>query len=90
MTEILLLTLLVAASGAAIRRARAYRALVRAAAENARARELRIRIDRARDDERRWCDNGCGYRLPDEYLPDDTTCGACINLQAAAMEADRD
>lgn len=90
MTEILLLTFLVAAGGAAILRARAYRLLVRAATENARARELRRWADRIVDDERRWCDYGCGYALPDDYLPAETTCGACINLQAAAMEADRD
>lgn len=28
----------------------------------------------------RWCDTGCGYRLPVEYAEDETTCGACLNL----------
>ncbi len=30
----------------------------------------------------RWCDQGCGYKLPDEYKIDETTCGACLNEQA--------
>ena len=29
----------------------------------------------------RWCDQGCGYKLPDEYKLDETTCGACLNEQ---------
>jgi hypothetical protein len=27
----------------------------------------------------RYCDNGCGYKLPDDYTPTETTCGACLN-----------
>ena len=27
----------------------------------------------------RWCDQGCGYKLPEEYAIDETTCGACLN-----------
>jgi len=27
----------------------------------------------------RYCDQGCGYKLPPEYAPDETTCGACLN-----------
>ena len=27
----------------------------------------------------RYCDNGCGYKLPSEYLESETTCGACLN-----------
>jgi hypothetical protein len=30
-------------------------------------------------DETRFCDQGCGYKLPSEYGPDETTCGACLN-----------
>jgi hypothetical protein len=26
----------------------------------------------------RWCDQGCGYKLPDEYKWHETTCGACV------------
>jgi hypothetical protein len=29
---------------------------------------------------------GCGYALPDEYRSWETTCGACLNLQAMAIE----
>lgn len=31
------------------------------------------------EDEARYCDAGCGYRLPEEYDPDETTCGACLD-----------
>ena len=31
-------------------------------------------------DEIRWCDQGCGYRLPEEYAENETTCGACLNF----------
>ena len=34
----------------------------------------------------RWCDNGCGYRLPEEYASHETTCGACENLEAMWTE----
>lgn len=34
----------------------------------------------------RWCDEQCGYELPAEYKRWETTCGACLNLQAAAIE----
>jgi hypothetical protein len=34
----------------------------------------------------RFCDMGCGYRLPDEYKWWDSTCGACLNLQAITIE----
>jgi len=27
----------------------------------------------------RWCENGCGYKLPEEYAEDETICGACLN-----------
>lgn len=27
----------------------------------------------------RYCDQGCGYKLPEEYADDETTCGACLN-----------
>jgi hypothetical protein len=27
----------------------------------------------------RYCDNGCGYKLPDNYAPTETTCGACLD-----------
>jgi hypothetical protein len=27
----------------------------------------------------RYCDHGCGYKLPDDYTPTETTCGACLN-----------
>jgi len=27
----------------------------------------------------RYCDQGCGYKLPEEYAEDETTCGACLN-----------
>jgi len=27
----------------------------------------------------RYCDNGCGYKLPSEYAPNETTCGACLD-----------
>lgn len=27
----------------------------------------------------RFCDQGCGYKLPPEYAPSETTCGACLN-----------
>jgi|GEM_PF-4425591 len=30
-------------------------------------------------EEIRWCDQGCGYKLPEEYAEDETTCGACLN-----------
>jgi len=30
-------------------------------------------------DETRYCDQGCGYKLPPEYAPGETTCGACLN-----------
>ncbi len=42
----------------------------------------------------RFCDNGCGYKLPSEYLVDETTCGACldahdmITTQIASATAD--
>lgn len=29
--------------------------------------------------ETRWCDQGCGYKLPNEYAAHETTCGACLN-----------
>jgi len=32
-----------------------------------------------KDRETRYCDNGCGYKLPDEYGDDETTCGACLD-----------
>lgn len=31
--------------------------------------------------ETRYCDNGCGYKLPADYAPHETTCGACLNEQ---------
>lgn len=31
------------------------------------------------DQETRWCDQGCGYKLPEEYAENETTCGACLN-----------
>lgn len=27
----------------------------------------------------RYCDNGCGYKLPEEYADNETTCGACLD-----------
>lgn len=27
----------------------------------------------------RWCDQGCGYKLTEEYAENETTCGACLN-----------
>jgi hypothetical protein len=42
----------------------------------------------------RFCDNGCGYKLPSEYSVDETTCGACldahdmITTQIASATAD--
>jgi len=30
-------------------------------------------------EETRYCDQGCGYKLPEEYAEDETTCGACLN-----------
>jgi len=27
----------------------------------------------------RYCDRGCGYKLPTEYAINETTCGACLN-----------
>ena len=27
----------------------------------------------------RFCDNGCGYKLPSEYAAHETTCGACLD-----------
>lgn len=27
----------------------------------------------------RYCDQGCGYKLPEEYADDETTCGACMD-----------
>jgi hypothetical protein len=27
----------------------------------------------------RYCDNGCGYKLPQEYALNETTCGACLD-----------
>lgn len=38
---------------------------------------------------RRYCANGCGYKLPAEYAPEETVCGACLDepqLIAAAPE----
>lgn len=32
-----------------------------------------------RRDEYRYCDQGCGYRLPPEYGETETTCGACLD-----------
>lgn len=31
-------------------------------------------------DDIRWCDQGCGYKLPEEYAENETTCGACLDL----------
>lgn len=31
--------------------------------------------------ETRYCENGCGYKLPADYAPHETTCGACLNEQ---------
>lgn len=31
----------------------------------------------------RYCDEGCGYRLPDEYDDNETTCGACVDANSA-------
>jgi len=30
-------------------------------------------------EEIRYCDQGCGYKLLEEYAEDETTCGACLN-----------
>lgn len=38
------------------------------------------------DKEIRWCENGCGYKLPEEYKEDETICGACLN----ELENDQD
>jgi len=27
----------------------------------------------------RYCEQGCGYKLPAEYADNETTCGACLN-----------
>jgi len=27
----------------------------------------------------RYCEQGCGYKLPTEYADNETTCGACLN-----------
>lgn len=27
----------------------------------------------------RYCDQGCGYKLTEEYADNETTCGACLN-----------
>lgn len=29
--------------------------------------------------ETRWCDMGCGYKLPPEYSKNETICGACLD-----------
>jgi len=29
--------------------------------------------------EAKWCDTGCGYKLPPEYGENETTCGACLD-----------
>ena len=34
----------------------------------------------------RWCDQGCGYKLPPEYAPDETTCGACLDNPIGCCE----
>lgn len=39
-----------------------------------------------KDKEIRWCENGCGYKLPEEYREDERTCGACLN----ELENDQD
>jgi len=44
--------------------------------------ECRATITGKRPDgepESRFCDNGCGYRLPHEYAKHETTCGACLD-----------
>lgn len=33
----------------------------------------------SKEREIRWCDQGCGYKLPEEYKDNETTCGACLN-----------
>ena len=30
--------------------------------------------------ETRYCDFGCGYKLPSEYGENETTCGACLDI----------
>ena len=35
--------------------------------------------DMDEDKEIRWCENGCGYKLPEEYKEDETICGACLD-----------
>ena len=45
-------------------------------------KECRATITGRRPDgepESRFCDNGCGYRLPHEYAKHETTCGACLD-----------
>lgn len=37
------------------------------------------RAKKKKKDDIRWCDQGCGYKLPEEYAEDETTCGACLN-----------
>ena len=38
----------------------------------------------------RYCDTGCGYKLPPEYQPDETTCGACLDTHTCANCATTD
>lgn len=42
------------------------------------SREEREEAMRKRRDAR-YCDQGCGYKLPEEYSDDETTCGACLD-----------
>jgi hypothetical protein len=34
----------------------------------------------------RCCDQGCGYKLPDEYADNETTCGACLADAVESIE----
>lgn len=40
----------------------------------------------SKEREIRWCDQGCGYKLPEEYSDNETTCGACLNEMESSDE----
>jgi len=42
-----------------------------------------------RKKETRYCDQGCGYKLPTEYATDETTCGACLNEYDDYLKGDQ-
>jgi len=36
----------------------------------------------------RYCEAGCGYKLPEEYGDDETICGACLDNPEYWQEPD--